>query len=67
MDSYGEFSSKERFTNYLTAERKWRYGTENKVNVFLSTTDDVPGNYKSGFAQNMQRLQVHHLMLIRRR
>lgn len=57
LESYPEFSSKERFTNFLITERKWRYDTEQQVKSFMSMLDNIQSNDKSGFSHNFQRLQ----------
>ena len=55
-----DFSSTERFQNYLITERRWRFDTESKTNSLTAKVTDITTNstnQSNGTAHNIQRLQ----------
>ena len=59
-ESFKDFSSTERFQNYLITERRWRFDIESKTNSLTAKVTDITTNstnQSNGTAYNIQRLQ----------
>jgi len=59
-ESFKDFSSKERFQNYLITERRWRFEIESKINSITEKVAHISTNstnQSNGTAYNIQRLQ----------
>ena len=60
-ESFKDFSSTERFQNYLITERRWRFDIESKTNSLTAKVTDMTTNstnQSNGTAYNIQRQKV---------